>query len=273
MKSITVKRMVVGGLLLTLAAGCTTYYKVTDPTTGKVYYSTEVQERNSGATSLKDAKTGEQITVQNSEVIKINKEQFETATHAPAPAPAPAPTQPPESPPLEGTPTELLAAAATALEEQRFDDAHALASRAWESEHDNAAVRVMALAACEMKDGALARAAFRKLKSPPIRTEVYTLCRARAVDVRANVSGYTPGELLVKARRELDRGEHDRAYELARSSNKLSHSSDALALMATCACHEHDAADARHLVDLLPGARKREVLDACKAAGTDLTAG
>ena len=74
---------------LVLISGCTTYYKVTDPSTGKVYYSTDVTQRTSGATTLKDARTGDEVTVQNSEVQKIKKEAFESGKYAPAPAAEP----------------------------------------------------------------------------------------------------------------------------------------------------------------------------------------
>lgn len=62
---------------LALAGGCTTYYKVTDPTTNKVYYTTQLEERGSGAVELKDAATGGTVSLQNSEVTKINKETYE----------------------------------------------------------------------------------------------------------------------------------------------------------------------------------------------------
>lgn len=60
------------------AGGCTTYYKVTDPTTGKAYYTTDLRQMGSGAAELKDARTGATVTLQNSEVEKITKEQYET---------------------------------------------------------------------------------------------------------------------------------------------------------------------------------------------------
>jgi hypothetical protein len=66
------------GAVLSLAGGCTTYYKVSDPTTGKAYYTTELSEKN-GSTQLLDAKTGNRVTIQNSEVAKVTKEEFETA--------------------------------------------------------------------------------------------------------------------------------------------------------------------------------------------------
>jgi hypothetical protein len=67
---------VLGGVLL--LTGCTTYYKVTDPSTGKVYYTTKVENRGGGAIELKDAATGSEVTIQNSQVQKVTKEEYET---------------------------------------------------------------------------------------------------------------------------------------------------------------------------------------------------
>ena len=60
------------------AAGCTSYYKVPDPSTGKVYYTTEVKDKGGGSVRLKDAATGDEITLQNSQVTKVKKEEYET---------------------------------------------------------------------------------------------------------------------------------------------------------------------------------------------------
>ena len=70
---------IVGVLLF--AAGCTTYYRVTDPTTGKVYYTTELKQ--DGSTTLKDARTGDSVTLQNVDVRKVSKEDFEAGKSAP----------------------------------------------------------------------------------------------------------------------------------------------------------------------------------------------
>jgi hypothetical protein len=75
------------GLALLCAGGCTTYYKVTDPTTGRAYYTTELQHKNSGAATLKDARTGNKVNLQNSEVQTISKEEFESGKNTPPPAP------------------------------------------------------------------------------------------------------------------------------------------------------------------------------------------
>ena len=72
------KRKLLGSVVLVISlAGCTNYYKVTDPTTGRVYYTTELSQKGSGASTLKDARTGNTVTVQSSEVQKIEKEEFE----------------------------------------------------------------------------------------------------------------------------------------------------------------------------------------------------
>ena len=80
---------VVALALVFCAGGCTTYYKVTDPTTGRAYYTTELQHKNNGAATLKDARTGNKVNLQNSEVQTISKEQFESGKNtAPSEAPA-----------------------------------------------------------------------------------------------------------------------------------------------------------------------------------------
>ncbi|CAI4032088.1 exported protein of unknown function [Nitrospira tepida] len=60
-----------------MTAGCTNYYRVTDPASGKSYYSTEVKETGKGgAVKIKDAKTGSTVTLQSSEVKEISEEEY-----------------------------------------------------------------------------------------------------------------------------------------------------------------------------------------------------
>src|SRR5947209_2364793 len=109
---------------LFLIGGCASYYKVTDPTTGEVYYSQELKRQDNGATTLKDAKTGNMVNIQNSEIDEVSKEEFDTgrfatqlpaeppaATPAPAAAPtgaAPAPTPPAKPVALSQIKSELI---------------------------------------------------------------------------------------------------------------------------------------------------------------------
>ena len=83
-----------------LVVGCASYYKVTDPQSGKEYYTQEIDNVRGGAVKLKDARTGGLVTIQNSEVKEISSKEYEaglaapvskpTPTSAPAAAPAPA---------------------------------------------------------------------------------------------------------------------------------------------------------------------------------------
>jgi len=59
-----------------LLAGCAHYYKVTDASNGKVYYTEDVK-RNGSAVEFKDAQSGGVMTLQNSNVQDIDKQEYE----------------------------------------------------------------------------------------------------------------------------------------------------------------------------------------------------
>ncbi|WP_455378653.1 hypothetical protein [Petrachloros mirabilis] len=63
--------------LLAVIAGCTHYYKVSDPAGHKDYYTTEIETANSGAIKIKDKKSGAVVTLQSSEVKEISEKEFE----------------------------------------------------------------------------------------------------------------------------------------------------------------------------------------------------
>ena len=65
-------------LLVLATLGCTTYYMVRDPGTGKAYYTTEVNSAGStGAVKFKDDRTGSVVTMQSSEVKEISSEEYQ----------------------------------------------------------------------------------------------------------------------------------------------------------------------------------------------------
>jgi hypothetical protein len=73
-----------GALLVGVVAlaGCSSYTKVTDPQTGKVYYTRgypPARSGYSGTLTFTDASTGADINLDSSEVVKITKEDFERA--------------------------------------------------------------------------------------------------------------------------------------------------------------------------------------------------
>ena len=65
------------GLAL-VAAGCSSYYKVSDPASGKSFYSTKVKQTGHGAVKFKDDKSGGTVTLQSSEVKEISGDEYET---------------------------------------------------------------------------------------------------------------------------------------------------------------------------------------------------
>jgi hypothetical protein len=58
-------------------AGCASYYEVKDPQTGKGYYTTGLDQSGNGAVTFTDARTGDKVTLQNSQVEEITQQQFE----------------------------------------------------------------------------------------------------------------------------------------------------------------------------------------------------
>ena len=76
MRKHLITALMLGGLTM-LVAGCTNYYRVTDPTTGKAYYTTKVDDAGKGgAIKIKDEKTGSMVTLQSSEVKEISEDEY-----------------------------------------------------------------------------------------------------------------------------------------------------------------------------------------------------
>lgn len=69
-------------LLLVVVSGCTSYYMVTDPSGGKVFYTTDIDKTDSGAISFTDQKSKQQVTLQNSEVKEISSDEYDKAIGA-----------------------------------------------------------------------------------------------------------------------------------------------------------------------------------------------
>ena len=61
------------------AAGCGAHYAVRDPATGTTYYTTNVNRKPGGGVTLRDARTGSKVTLQNSEIKKVSKDEYNRA--------------------------------------------------------------------------------------------------------------------------------------------------------------------------------------------------
>src|SRR5512134_1369069 len=95
------KRSVKYGLLIVslcvgqLVAGCVSYYKVTDPQSGKEFYTQKVDTLSGGAVKVLDARSGSVVTLQNSQVKEISEKEYKAGIAAPVSKPTPAPATAP----------------------------------------------------------------------------------------------------------------------------------------------------------------------------------
>ena len=79
--------------LVCLVIGCSShYYRVTDPSSGKNYFTKKVDEAGrAGAVKFKDERTGGNVTLQSSEVKEISEGEYDAGLAAkPTPASQPA---------------------------------------------------------------------------------------------------------------------------------------------------------------------------------------
>ena len=70
--------MITGVLMSVLSltmAGCSHYYRVTEPASGKTYYTTHIDER-SGAAKFKDDRTGSYVILHSAEVSELSEEEY-----------------------------------------------------------------------------------------------------------------------------------------------------------------------------------------------------
>jgi len=86
-----------------IAAGCTSHYRVTDPASGKEYYTTKVSDAGrGGAVKIKDDRTGSTVTLQSSDVKEISGDEYDAGIAAQA-----AKTQPIQSQPAQVQPVPV----------------------------------------------------------------------------------------------------------------------------------------------------------------------
>jgi hypothetical protein len=77
MKTLSFARFSACLLILIGLAGCTTYYRVTDQTSRRVYYTKDVDRTESGAVRFYDARSGSEVTLQSSEIVKVSRDAYE----------------------------------------------------------------------------------------------------------------------------------------------------------------------------------------------------
>lgn len=58
-----------------MLAGCTKYYAIAAPSTGRTYYTTSYKHK-SGSLVFEDKATRSNVTIQNGEITRISKDEY-----------------------------------------------------------------------------------------------------------------------------------------------------------------------------------------------------
>jgi hypothetical protein len=65
-----------------MLCGCASYYKVTDPGSGRVYYTHNIDHKGNGVIRFKDDATKTRVTLPASEVMKITRDQYKASAYS-----------------------------------------------------------------------------------------------------------------------------------------------------------------------------------------------
>lgn len=147
-----------------------------------------------------------------------------------------------------------------------YDDA----VRTYEETRSQEALARVASSACAMNDHPAAYAAFRKLVGKDLRSTVVIRCRDVGIDVTVAAHRRSPEELVVMADEALANGEPQRAYKMARVSNRRRRSPEAIVMMGRAACALGNPTEARSLLRHLQAEERTALTEGCKTAGIDL---
>ena len=61
--------------------GCATHYAITEPISGKNYYTDDIDKEEDGSIKFKDAKSGKEVILNSSEIKSISTEDFNISVY------------------------------------------------------------------------------------------------------------------------------------------------------------------------------------------------
>jgi hypothetical protein len=75
------ERLLLGAVMMValVAAGCASYYRIRDTTSGRTYYTEEFKRRN-GTVIFTDTKSGSEVTLTSSEIAEVKEEEYKKNT-------------------------------------------------------------------------------------------------------------------------------------------------------------------------------------------------
>jgi hypothetical protein len=68
--------LVIACLGLLSLTGCAAHYAITEPLSGKTYFTDDIDDSGDGSIQFIDAKTGQEVTLQSSEVKEIDEDEY-----------------------------------------------------------------------------------------------------------------------------------------------------------------------------------------------------
>ena len=63
-------------IALSIPAGCTRYYQVTDPASGREYYTSGIKRGRGGFIRFRDLRDQREVTLQSSEILRVRRENL-----------------------------------------------------------------------------------------------------------------------------------------------------------------------------------------------------
>jgi len=157
-------------------------------------------------------------------------------------------------------------AALSSTPRKAFDQAAAV----HDAEPNNAAVEVMVIAQCELRNGPEARKLYRQLKFKDPRRRAADRCLELDVAIFAKTLEATPKEMLESAFQHYAKGETVKAEELALESFKERRRPEALALVGMIACDAGDTEKAGRYAQRIDGDTHDNLVAHCTDKGITL---
>ena len=83
MKTTILHAAAIAALTSVMLAGCATYYRVTDPASGRHYYTRDIDHAGDGTITFKDGRTGDKVSLSSSEISEVAEGDYRRGVTTP----------------------------------------------------------------------------------------------------------------------------------------------------------------------------------------------
>ena len=63
-------------IVLSVPTGCTRYYRVSDPASGREYYTSNIKRGRGGFVRFRDLRDRREVTLQSSEILRLRRDDL-----------------------------------------------------------------------------------------------------------------------------------------------------------------------------------------------------